>query len=231
LGRFISRDPIWIADDLNLYAYVGNSPVMFTDPTGEKAKDLWKKLLANIALDFIWIWGICSGNFTSSYMLSKFMYWDWSKDYYYNYSPISIRLKYTDFYREQIDSMKSILESTKPWVKITQPLFADAWSVTDNGMLNILLGKYFNKNYTVLNFSETDFWHSFWTIQGTISWIKNDDGSITTNLHIEDSYIYNEKDRNDIEIDNPMNLIALYYQKIWWWTPFIWELNITETFK
>jgi len=35
LGRFISRDPIWIADDLNLYAYVGNGPVMYTDPTGE----------------------------------------------------------------------------------------------------------------------------------------------------------------------------------------------------
>jgi len=35
LGRFISRDPIWIADDLNLYAYVGNSPVMFVDLSGE----------------------------------------------------------------------------------------------------------------------------------------------------------------------------------------------------
>jgi len=34
LGRFISRDPIWIADDLNLYAYVGNSPVMGVDLMG-----------------------------------------------------------------------------------------------------------------------------------------------------------------------------------------------------
>jgi len=31
LARFISRDPIDIADDVNLYAYVGNNGVMFVD--------------------------------------------------------------------------------------------------------------------------------------------------------------------------------------------------------
>jgi RHS repeat-associated protein len=34
LGRFISRDPIDIADDVNLYAYVGNNSVMFVDRMG-----------------------------------------------------------------------------------------------------------------------------------------------------------------------------------------------------
>ena len=34
LGRFLQPDPIGYADDLNLYAYVGNSPVNFTDPSG-----------------------------------------------------------------------------------------------------------------------------------------------------------------------------------------------------
>ncbi|MCA9968874.1 MAG: RHS repeat-associated core domain-containing protein, partial [Anaerolineales bacterium] len=54
-GRFISRDPIGIEDGLNLYAYVGNNPVMFKDPTGnqasesinrgiQNAKDLYDKL-------------------------------------------------------------------------------------------------------------------------------------------------------------------------------------------
>jgi len=34
LGRFISRDPIGIADDVNLYSYVANSPVMYVDRMG-----------------------------------------------------------------------------------------------------------------------------------------------------------------------------------------------------
>uniref|UniRef100_UPI0025C36ECD RHS repeat-associated core domain-containing protein n=1 Tax=Acidovorax sp. TaxID=1872122 RepID=UPI0025C36ECD len=40
LGRFLQTDPIGMADDLNLYAYVGNSPVNFTDPSGLSAADV-----------------------------------------------------------------------------------------------------------------------------------------------------------------------------------------------
>ncbi len=34
LGRFLQTDPIFYADDFNLYAYVGNNPVNAIDPTG-----------------------------------------------------------------------------------------------------------------------------------------------------------------------------------------------------
>ena len=39
-GRFMSRDPLdYAAGDMNLYAYVGNNPTKFTDPTGNAATD------------------------------------------------------------------------------------------------------------------------------------------------------------------------------------------------
>jgi uncharacterized protein RhaS with RHS repeats len=34
LGRFLQTDPVGSADDLNLYAYVGNNPINFSDPLG-----------------------------------------------------------------------------------------------------------------------------------------------------------------------------------------------------
>lgn len=40
LGKFISRDPIDISDDVNLYAYVRNNPIMYVDINGLKSKSL-----------------------------------------------------------------------------------------------------------------------------------------------------------------------------------------------
>jgi RHS repeat-associated protein len=42
-GRFISRDPIDVRDDVNLYSYVGNNGVMFVDRFGRE-----KQLLRDI---------------------------------------------------------------------------------------------------------------------------------------------------------------------------------------
>jgi RHS repeat-associated protein len=41
LGRFISEDPA--RDGLNLYGYVGNSPVSFSDPLGLERWDQWDR--------------------------------------------------------------------------------------------------------------------------------------------------------------------------------------------
>lgn len=52
LGRWVSCDPIGIADRLNIYDYVSNNPVRFFDPNGRKDKDSQKSTL-NQALDFV----------------------------------------------------------------------------------------------------------------------------------------------------------------------------------
>ncbi len=42
MGRFISRDPIWTKDNVNLYTYVANSPINYVDRMGtEKVLIIW----------------------------------------------------------------------------------------------------------------------------------------------------------------------------------------------
>jgi RHS repeat-associated protein len=51
LGRFISRDPLGLGGgDVNLYAYVGNNPFNFVDPTGEFRFRQFMKGVSGIAV-------------------------------------------------------------------------------------------------------------------------------------------------------------------------------------
>ena len=42
-GRFVSRDPIGQVDDVNVYGYVANSPLRYTDRMGKE-----KEVIANV---------------------------------------------------------------------------------------------------------------------------------------------------------------------------------------
>ena len=53
IGRFMSRDPIGQNDQVNLYTYVRNSPLMYTDRDGKKASRLLAPVM-NFTQDFIW---------------------------------------------------------------------------------------------------------------------------------------------------------------------------------
>jgi RHS repeat-associated protein len=97
LGRFIIRDPIGIVDDVNLYVYVGNNPLKFTDPswmikkflaTNEwnawffsswKWNDTW-----HAALYFIYWWQDYLLSYYPSNWNAPFTSWDW--DIFFDFS-------------------------------------------------------------------------------------------------------------------------------------------------
>jgi len=144
-------------------------------------------------------------------MLKKFMYGDWSSDYYGNNHWISKKLMKTDFYKDNINYIKNKVITDNVGVIRSEPLFGWdwAWSISE----------------------KFDFWTSFWTISWTISAIKNKNWTITTNFNIKDSYIFYGNDRLWDPIDNPLNKMWKYYQDNWYWKPFNWELNISQNFS
>ncbi|MDD3793830.1 MAG: M15 family metallopeptidase [Candidatus Gracilibacteria bacterium] len=53
LGRFISRDPIDIVDDVNLYSYVGNNGVNYVDLMGTEGKPLIEDIVGSNLLSIV----------------------------------------------------------------------------------------------------------------------------------------------------------------------------------
>jgi len=73
LWRFISRDPIWTRDDINLYSYVGNNPLKFVDSMGRE------KSLIILTIDRNWFIPTFDSNWyalnwETSYVASMYNY-------------------------------------------------------------------------------------------------------------------------------------------------------------
>lgn len=74
LGRFISRDPIWQSDDINLYTYVGNNGVMRVDPSGEAKKVIYNTY--DFATDVSWLKSLWKWLWSSASFWVWYATWD-----------------------------------------------------------------------------------------------------------------------------------------------------------
>ncbi len=107
-GRFISRDPIWQNDQVNLYTYVANSPLKYVDRMGRDKVliigFLWRSFdngeVSKDQYSISWIWTIING-LSNSNDTSKLYYTD-------NFSPSDWRkeaLKYIKENRHNYDKV------------------------------------------------------------------------------------------------------------------------------
>jgi RHS repeat-associated protein len=102
LWRFVSRDPIGQVDDVNLYAYVGNNPVNFIDPSWTKEKSF----LANNEWN-VWVFNSWSPFFKPWHTTLYFIYW-W-QDYLLSYFPSGSEAPFTS------TEGQDMFFSTVPW--------------------------------------------------------------------------------------------------------------------
>jgi hypothetical protein len=90
--------------------------VMFTDPSGMTKSaivDAWHDSSTFILLNATWIWWDIVGLDVSAYMLGKFMYDNWTSDYYWSEHWISEKLIDTNFYQTQLEIAKK--SATENW--------------------------------------------------------------------------------------------------------------------
>lgn len=195
LARFISRDPIDIADDVNLYAYVGNSSVMFVDLMGTDKNNFKDKLINSIEdkIDYTqlmiietWVYGLTHGANIYSEIVDKIN--DWSE---YFWKPLNLQdwdvtsymLTHAVFW---YGSDMYISNEHFIWREFQQTDFyktaiKDAINESENWIINTYVT---TKTVT----DSWDFSNWFWTINYSVTWKINSDWSIETNFQIVDLY-------------------------------------------
>lgn len=151
LWRFISRDPIDIADDIILYAYVGNNPVMFVNPLGNKAKKMTGGEVIDTAASFsphydAWwiIWWLA-------------LYWFWLIEWDDN-----IKSAWLEWVSQSWKNLINPFSKIKKWQK-TAKLFGwgkKNWKPNINKIENPKLKSIINRNYrdnaVIWNWSTAD---------------------------------------------------------------------------
>ncbi len=237
-GRFISRDPIWQNDQVNLYTYVKNSPVMYTDRNWKKAsqmiafaetKDMYRLLLTQSGLwwssdcsFYGWIWSARTSStecafYKKNFWLSDLYTAKWNKDLAEDNEIFNNALKSI----RNSDSYKKIQAN---WVSNSEMMNTFGWNDWNNTKADAIRHSYWN----ALN--AKDFWidtaKKMWDYHEMLD--GNSDHTVVMDLYnnsIGRSIWFANRDKTDEEI---LSIIVEKQDKlIYWigWSDGLWQGN------
>jgi len=187
-GRFISRDPIGYADDVNLYGYVGNSPVNYVDPSGEIAElfIIWTAVYKNKD-DYIKVYN----TFNSLYQINKEI-----DNTYYNNSEFSFKTRWDNeitsiiLHQTNSSTLSSTINTFKNTTNSSHYIVWEDWKI-----------------YIIFNPTDKIAYHNWTKCKRRKNIYKWEKGTWTWNdtwydTKIPNSYLWNNANTIGIEINS-----------------------------
>ncbi len=162
-------------------------------------------------LNLVWIAWKWLNLKISSAMLAKFIYWDGSKLEYWNYHWITKEVKKTSWYNIREQEFENFYKNNSfNWDEIEKwVLIEDSENSTRNWDL------YFS------------FWHVTWTMEPVV-----DDSWVYMKIFITDKYdfipTYSPNQWYKWLLKDILNSWWSYYEEIWYWKTYFWNLEILE---
>ena len=211
---------IWVVSDEEIIEIAG---VSYWKNLWLATQDVWVFLFLNL----VWAWWGAVDFKISSYMLSKFMYWDGSDDYYNTNHWISEEVKnaswYDDKKEEALLKKSEYLDESIWWV-----IEIDQSSRYSNIKEKAYM--YYIRDNNSLN-RDIDFKLAFWKVNWKSEVVRYQDG-FYLKINIDDEYDFNPTYHNDSWVEwvlkDVLNAWGTHYEERWYWKIYNWNIQILE---
>ena len=208
LARFISRDPIDIKDDVNLYAYVGNNGVMFVDRMGTSkaiTADEFRIAFVNAYDDYLSTKRKLENNINIYYAWQRVAWSSSTADASNKFLKLRTELKEKEEIAKQMHYDRNIYNDITDWFTIKD--------AQNNWWKDVNLNQSAYHQYLVPKWKENDKWiSSDWHKEVVFSYL---DGSIVS--EVENMGTYNFYWLWTTEIINHYKYDVKPYYEWWSW--------------
>ena len=207
---------IWVASDEEIIEIAG---VSYWKNLWLATQDVWVFLFLNL----VWVWWGAVDFKISSYMLSKFMYWDGSDDYYNTNHWISEEVKNASWYDDKKE---------EALLKKSEYLDGSIWEVIDIDKSSNYEDTEMYKIKDVDNFNrDMDFKLAFWKVNWQSEVVHYQDG-FYLKINIYDEYDFNPSYHQNSWFEwvlkDVLNAWGTHYEERGYWKPYNWEIEILE---